>query len=123
MTDLVPSKKAGGGLGWGVRCVHNSRPYTVILCTKEEGQGKNSVFQIIRQNKIAITLDVQNKGKNGRIRRGFIWRMISEISLEGKVVISPTEVEVQETKLTKSGKRTILRDSQVTAEFFSFVEN
>lgn len=81
------------------------------------------MFQIIRQNKIAITLDVQNKGKNGRIRRGFIWRMISEISLEGKVVISPTEVEVQETKLTKSGKRTILRDSQVTAEFFSFVEN
>ena len=81
------------------------------------------MFQIIRQNKIAITLDVQNKGKNGRIRRGFIWRMISEISLEGKVIISPTEVEVQETKLTKSGKRTILRDSQVTAEFFSFVEN
>lgn len=81
------------------------------------------MFQIIRQNKIAITLDVQNKGKNGRIRRGFIWRMISEISLEGKVVISPTEVEVQETKLTKSGKRTILRDSQVAAEFFSFVEN
>ena len=81
------------------------------------------MFQIIRQNKIAITLDVQNKGKNGRIRRSFIWRMISEISLEGKVVILPTEVEVQETKLTKSGKRTILRDSQVTAEFFSFVEN
>ena len=49
--------------------------------------------------------------------------MISKISLEGKVIISPTEVEVQETKLTKSGKRTILRDSQVTAEFFSFVEN
>ena len=63
------------------------------------------------------------KGKNGRIRRGFIWKMISKISLEGKVIISPTEVEVQETKLTKSGKRTILRDSQVTAEFFSFVEN
>ena len=81
------------------------------------------MFQIIRQNKIAITLDVQNKGKNGRIRRGFIWKMISKISLEGKVIISPTEVEVQETKLTKSGKRTILRDSQVTAEFFSFVEN
>ena len=81
------------------------------------------MFQIIRQNKIAITLDVQSKGKNGRIRRGFIWKMISKISLEGKVIISPTEVEVQETKLTKSGKRTILRDSQVTAEFFSFVEN
>ena len=87
------------------------------------------MFQIIRQNKIddvkniPITLDVQNKGKNGRIRRGFIWKMISKISLEGKVIISPTEVEVQETKLTKSGKRTILRDSQVTAEFFSFVEN
>ena len=81
------------------------------------------MFQIIRQNKIAITLDVQNKGKNGRIRRGFIWKMISKISLEGKVIMSPTEVEVQETKLTKSGKRTILRDSQVTAEFFSFVEN
>lgn len=81
------------------------------------------MFQIIRQNKIAITLDVQNKGKNGRIRRGFIWKMISKISLEGKVIMSPTEVEVQETKLTKSGKRTVLRDNQVTAELFSFVEN
>ena len=81
------------------------------------------MFQIIRQNKIAITLDVQNKRKNGRIRRGFIWKMISKISLEGKVIMSPTEVEVQETKLTKSGKRTVLRDNQVTAELFSFVEN
>ena len=81
------------------------------------------MFQIIRQNKIAITLDVQNKRKNGRIRRGFIWKMISKISLEGKVIMSPTEVEVQETKITNSGKRTVLRDNQVTAELFSFVEN
>ena len=70
------------------------------------------MFQIIRQNRIdgvkniPIALDVQKKGKNGKIRRGFIWKMISEISLEGKVVISPTEVEVQETKLTKEGKKT-----------------
>ena len=68
------------------------------------------MFQIIRQNRIddvkniPIALDVQKKGKNGR--RGFIWKMISKISLEGKVVISPTEVEVQETKLTKAGKKT-----------------
>lgn len=70
------------------------------------------MFQIIRQNKIddvkniPITLDAQKKEKNGRIIKGFIWKMISEISLEGKVVISPTEVQVQETKLTKAGKRT-----------------
>ena len=70
------------------------------------------MFQIIRQNKIddvkniPITLDVQKNEKNGRIRKGFIWKMISEISLEGKVVISPTEVHVQETKLTKASKRT-----------------